>query len=195
MLMTEQIAGDLEGESSLDEMRRQRMPQDVRAAPGRADAGVVEGAPDDGVHRAARLKPHGPPIVAHEDLAGVRARATAAEIGDQRAADGGSQRQHQGGVRSSTAAHGQPPPANRHRPSEDRPLLGREARRRRATTGSRNCGAPSHAAGDLTVRHTQKSLDSPTRLHEDPKNNLVAPTGSDRAWGFTIGYFVPLGHR
>src|SRR5437868_4982058 len=95
MLMPEQVTDDLEGESALDEVCRQSMSEDMRAAPRRTDPRSVEGKSNNAVHVATLAKRTGRAIVANEDLAGICTRATATKVGNQGAANRRGQRQHQ----------------------------------------------------------------------------------------------------
>src|SRR5689334_14222774 len=95
MLMPEQVTDHLEGESALDEVRRQSMPQDMRATPRRTDPRSVEGKSNNAVHVATFAKRTGRATVANEDLAGICTGPTATKVGNQGAANRRGQRQHQ----------------------------------------------------------------------------------------------------
>src|SRR5207249_4089904 len=102
MPMAEEIADDLERERSLNQMRRQRMPQHVRTSSGGTDAGMIERTADDAIDRGAPAKRNGAPVVPDKDRSGVSARTATTEIGNERPTHSRGQWQHQrsAGLRS-----------------------------------------------------------------------------------------------
>jgi hypothetical protein len=80
MLMPEELTRDVERKSSLNEMCRERMAQNMRATPYCAHLRLVERASNDVVHNGTLPKRQVCPVVPDENLAGVGGWPPAAEI-------------------------------------------------------------------------------------------------------------------
>ena len=93
--MPEELTRDVERKSSLNEMCRERMAQDMRATPYCAHLRLVERASNDVVHNGTLPKRQVCPVVPDEHLAGVGGWPPAAEIRGERAADSRRQGKHQ----------------------------------------------------------------------------------------------------